>query len=46
MENTTSNKIIKDVKNGLKLDLTDTPKSNFKFASPVLHEKDFFVKTK
>ena len=46
MENTTSNKIIKDVKNGLKLDLTDTSKSNFKFTSPLLHEKDFFVETK
>ena len=38
-ENVTRDKIILDIiENGLKLDLTDTPQSNFKFVFPLSHE--------
>ena len=31
-------------KNGLKLDLTDTPKSNSKFVFPLSHKEELIVK--
>ena len=38
-------KIVLDlIENGLKLDLIDTPKSNSKFAFPLLHEKESIIK--
>ena len=41
----TSDKIVLDIlENGLKLDLIDTPNSNFKFASPLLHEEELTAK--
>ena len=44
-KNVTSNKIILDIiKNGLKLDLIDTPKSNSKFAFSLSFEEELTVK--
>ena len=44
-ENVTSDKIILDIiESWLKLCLTDTPKSNSKFAFPLLHEQKLIVK--
>ena len=44
-KNVTSNKIILDtIKNGLKLNLVDTPKSNSKFAFALSHEEEIILK--
>ena len=44
-KNDTSDKIILNIiENGLKLELIDTPKSNFKFAFPLSHEEELIVK--
>ena len=43
--NATIDKILQDIiENGLKLDLIATPKSNTKFAFPLLHEEKLIVK--
>ena len=43
--NATIDKILQDIiENGLKLDLIATPKSNSKFAFPLLHEEKLIVK--
>ena len=45
-KNITSDEIILDIiKNGLKLDLIDTPKSNSMFAFSLSYEEELFIKT-
>ena len=46
-KNITSDEIVLDmIKNVLKLDLTDTPKSNSKFVFPLSHEEELIIKKK